>query len=131
MLLVVLVVLVVTVLSGAAVRLPVHESHPPLGVVGRVHVVVVAVSGVVDVALRHDLQVRPDAVVAGAGVIAEVHHAALVGALVSGLHSREAEFMGDVASYNLHDLATRDNVKDRRRSCSENFKYKTTRFNEQ
>lgn len=68
-------------------------------------------SGVEDVALRHDLQVRPDAVVAGAGVVAEVDHAALVGALVSGLYSREAEFVGDVASYNLHDLATRHNVK--------------------
>jgi len=92
-------------LFGAAVGLagvPVDERRPSLGVV-QVFEVVVAVN-VDDVAILHHLQVGPDAVVAGARVVAEVDDVALVGALVRRLDPGEAEFVGDVASYDLHHL---------------------------
>lgn len=106
MLLVVAVVLVVvvSVLSGATVRIhvvPVNEPHFSLGVVQGLEVVVV---GVDDVALWHHLQIGPDTVVAGTCVIAEVNDAAFIGALIGRLDSGEAQFMGDVASNNFHNL---------------------------
>lgn len=106
MLLVVPVILVMamSVLFGATERLhviPVRESHSCLGVVHSLKVVVVVAD---DVALRHHLQVGSDAVVTRPFVVTEVDDAALVCALVRWLDSGEAEFMGDVASYNLHNL---------------------------
>lgn len=96
---------------GVAARLlfvSVDGSHPSLGIVQGLEVAVVVT--VDDVSLWHHLQVGPDAVVAGARVVAEVDDAALVGALVGRFDSGETKFMGDVASHDLHHL------KKRRRS---------------
>lgn len=114
-LLVVPVTLVVAVglLFCAAARLcvvPADERHPSLGVVQGLKVVVAVAVG--DGALRHHLQVGPDAVVAGTRVVAEVDDPALVGAFVGWLYPGEAEFMGDVASYNLHDLEKAEEIRD-------------------
>ena len=68
-----------------------------------------------DVALWHHLQVGAHAVVAGTCVIAEVDNAALIGALIRRLDSGKAEFMGDVASYNLHNLAKINKIKREQR----------------
>lgn len=118
-LLVVAVVLVVavSVLPGAAVGLPVlpvGESLSSLGIVQGREVVVVV--GAADVALWHHLQVGPDAVVAGTCDIAEVDDAALVGALIGRLDPGEAEFMGDVASYDLNNLAKADKTEREERN---------------
>lgn len=102
-LLVALVVLVVAVLPGTAVRLPVHKHRPLLGVVHGLKVA--AALRVEDVALWHHLQVGSDAVVAGAGFVAEVDHAAFVGTFVGCFHPGEAELVGDVAAYDFHNLA--------------------------
>lgn len=92
-------------LGAAARRLPaVDERRPSLGVVQALEVVVMVAVG--HVALRHHLQVGPDAVVAGAGVVAEVDDAALVGALVGRFDPGEAELVGDVAPHDFHHLAT-------------------------
>lgn len=77
-----------------------QDSRRPLGVVHSLKVVVV----VRHVPVRHHLQVRPGAVVACACIVTEVDDAAFVGALVRRLDSGEAEFMRDVASYDLHNL---------------------------
>lgn len=88
---------------------PVLERHPRLGVVQALEVVAAAAGvGGGALALRHHLQVGPDAVVAGAGVVAEVDDAALVGALVGGFDPREAELVGDVAPHDFHHLPGRD-----------------------
>lgn len=102
----VILVMAVSVLFGATVRLhvvPVNESHSSLGIVQGLEVVVVVT--VDDVALWHHLQVGSDAVVAGTCVITEIDDTAFIGALIRRLDPGEAEFMGDVASYNLHNLA--------------------------
>lgn len=100
-----ILVMTVSMLFGATVRhiVPVNECHSSLSIVQGLEVVVVV--AVDDDALRHHLQVGSDAVVAGTFIIAEVDDAAFIGALVRRLDPRKAEFMGDVASYNLHDLA--------------------------
>lgn len=109
MLLVVPVVLVMSVLFGASVRrhvVSVVESVSSLGVIQSLKVIIV---GAVDyVTLRHHLQVGSDAVVAGTFVIAEVDDTTFIDALIRRLDSGEAEFMGDVASYNLHNLEKRN-----------------------
>lgn len=104
-------VMALSVLFGATVRhlLPVNECHSSLGVIQGLEVVVVVT--VDDVALRHHLQVGSDAVVAGTCVIAEVDDTAFVGALIRRFDPGEAEFVGDVASDNLHDLAKLDKIK--------------------
>lgn len=98
-------VMALSVLFGATVRhlLPINECHSSLDVIQGLEVVVVVT--VDDVALWHHLQVGSDAVVAGTCVIAEVDDAAFVGALIRRFDPGEAEFVGDVASDNLHDLA--------------------------
>lgn len=116
MLLVVPVILVmaVSVLFGATERLPVvpvRESHSSLGVVHGLKVVAGVAADYV--ALRHHLQVGSDAVVTCALDVAEVNDAALVRALVRRLDSGEAEFVGDVASYNLHNLMKVDGQKNK------------------
>ncbi len=101
-----ILVMAVNVLFGATVRLhvvPVNESSSSLGIVQGLEVVVVVT--VDNVALWHHLQVGSDAVVAGTCVITEVDDTAFIGALIRRLDPGEAEFMGDVASYNLHNLA--------------------------
>lgn len=103
--------LVMAVFFGAALRLSVQDSHRSLGVVHSLEVVVV----VHDVPVRQHLQVRSGAVVARACVVTEVDDAALVGALVRRLDSGEAEFMRDVASHNLHNLAEIKGKKERMR----------------
>lgn len=107
-------VMAVSMLFGAIMRLrfaPIDECHSPLGVIQGLEVaVVVAVAG--DVALWHHLQVGSDTVVAGTCVIAKVDDTAFVGALVGWLDPGEAEFMGDVASYNLHNLAKVDRKRN-------------------
>lgn len=85
---------------------PVLECHPSLGVVQGLEVVAAGVGG----ALRHHLEVGPDAVEADVGVVAEVDDAALVGSLVGRLDPREAELVGDVAPDDFHHLAGRDEV---------------------
>lgn len=113
-LLVVPVILVVamSVLFGAAVRLNViRVSRSSLGVVQGLEVVVVVV--VDDAALWHHLQVGAHTVVANTCIVAEVDDTALVGALVGWLDPGEAKFMGNVASYNLHNLVKIN--KNRRR----------------
>lgn len=100
-----ILVMAVSVLFGATERLPVvpvRESHSSLGVVHGLKVVAGVTADYV--ALRHHLQVGSDAVVTRALDVAEVNDAALVRALVRRLDSGEAEFVGDVASYNLHNL---------------------------
>ena len=109
----VMVVAVSVLPPSTAVRIQavtVSERHPSLGVVRGLEVV--AVRAVDDVTGRHHLQVGPDAVVPGPGVIAEVDDTAFVGALVGQLDSGEAEFVGDVASYNLHHLAQTHKKRD-------------------
>lgn len=108
----VILVMAVSVLLGATVRLhlfPVDERHSFLGIVQGLEVVIVV--SVDDVALRHHLQVGSDAVVTGACVIAEVDDAAFVGALIRRFDPGEAEFMGDVASHDLHHLAKVEQIK--------------------
>ncbi len=114
MLLVVPVVLVVAVrvLLSAIMRLqvvPANKRHSSLGIIQGFEVIIVV--GVDDVALWHHLQVGSDTVVASTCIIAEVDDTAFIDALIRRLDSGEAEFMGDVASYNLHDLAKVDNIK--------------------
>lgn len=114
MLLVVPVALAVAVrvLLSAVMRLhfiPVNKCHSSLGIIQGLEVVIAVTAD--DVALWHHLQVGSDAVVAGTGVITEVDDTAFIDALIRWLNPGEAEFMGDVASYNLHDLAKADNIK--------------------
>lgn len=111
MLLVVVVamVLVMAVVFGS---FPVAKSHFSLGVVQGIEVVVVAVSGVSSgFALKHHLQVGSDAMVTGAGHVAEVDDAALISALVGWFDPGEAEFVGDVASHDLHNLIVKKTGK--------------------
>lgn len=114
MLLVVPVILVMAmnVLFTATVRLhviPVNKSYSSFGIVQGLKVVVVVT--VDDVALWHHLQVGSDTMVAGTCVITEVDDTAFIGALIRWLDPREAKFMGDVASYNLHNLAKVNKIK--------------------
>lgn len=90
---------------AATVRhlVPVDEHHSFLGVIQGLKVIVVVTAN--DVTLWHHLQVGSDAVVAGPCVITEVDDAAFIGALIRWFDPGETEFVGDVASYNLHDLA--------------------------
>lgn len=107
-----ILVVTMSMLFGATVRLhivPISESHSSLGVIQGLKVVVVI--AVNDVALWHHLQVSAHTVVAGTCVITEVNDTALIGALIRRLDSGEAEFMGDVASYNLHNLAKINKIK--------------------
>lgn len=85
---------------------PVLELHPRLGVVQGLEVVAAAASvgGGGALALRHHLQVGPDAVEADVGIVAEVNDAALVGSLVGRFDPREAELVGDVAPHDFHHL---------------------------
>lgn len=84
-LLVVSVILAVamSVLSGTIMSLhvlAVSESHPSLGIVHGLKVVVVV--AVYDVTLWHHLQVGPDTMVACTCVIAKVNHPAFIGTLI-------------------------------------------------
>lgn len=101
-----LVVGALDLLFGTIVRhlLAVDECCPSLGVVQALEVVVMVAVG--HVTLWHHLQVGPDAVVAGAGVVAEVDDTALVGALIGRFDPGEAELVGDVAPHDFHHLAT-------------------------
>lgn len=108
----VILVMAMSVHFGATVRLhavPVDKRHSSFGIVQGLEIVVVVT--VDDVALWHHLQVGSDAVVAGTCDIAEVDDTALVCALIRRLDPGEAEFMGDVASYNLHNLTKMDEIK--------------------
>lgn len=79
------------------------------GVIQGLEVIAVATSDYV--ALWHHLQVGSYAVVAGTCVIAEVNDVAFISALIRWFDPGEAEFMGDVASHNLHDLTFRQSQK--------------------
>lgn len=86
LLVVVPVILVVPMSCGTTMShhvVAVSESHPSLGVVrGLKVVVVVVVLAVYDVTLWHYLQVGPDAMVACTCVIAKVDHPAFVDSLI-------------------------------------------------
>lgn len=103
-------VMVLSVLLGATVRhlFPINECHPPFGIIQRLEVVIVVT--VDDVALWHHLQVGSDTVVAGTCVITEVDDTAFVDAFIRQFDPGEAEFVGDVAPYNFHDLAELDKI---------------------
>lgn len=110
-LLVVPVVLVMAVLPGAAMQLSVNNQRSPLGVVHGLKVAVVF--GVDDVALWHHLQVGSDPVVTGATFVTEVDHAAFVGPFIGRFDPGEAEFVGDVAANDLHNL---DSFKEKKKT---------------
>lgn len=108
----VILVMAVSVVFGATVRLRsifITNSHACLGVVHGLKIAIVVT--IDDVALWHHLQVGSDTVVTGTLVVAEVDDAAFVDSLVRWFDSGEAEFMGDVASYNFHNLAKAQNEK--------------------
>lgn len=115
----VILVMAVSVTFGATTRRRstfAASAHSCLGVVHGLKIVIVV--SVDDVALWHHLQVGSDAVVTGALVVAEVDDAAFVDSLVRGFDPGEAEFMGDVASYNFHNLAnTQDEERQKSSSC--------------
>lgn len=116
----VILVMAVSVLFGATVGLhsfPVNNSHSSLGIVQGLEIfVVVAVD---DVSLWHHLQVGPDAVVTGTFVVAEVDDATFIDALVGWFDSGEAEFMGDVASYDFHNLTKTQNERKKIRAVKD------------
>lgn len=101
----VILVMAVSVVFGTTARLPsipVTDSHSSLGVIQGFEIFVVVT--VDDVALWHHLQVGSDTVVTGTLVVTEVDDTALVDSLVRWFDPGEAQFMGDVASYNFNNL---------------------------
>lgn len=105
-------VMVLSLHFGATMKhlLSIHNKcRFSFGVIQGLEVIAVATRDYV--ALWHHLQVGSDTVVAGTCVIAEVNHAAFISALIRWFDSGEAEFMGDVASNNLHNLTFRQSQK--------------------
>lgn len=94
-------------MMATAVQLCISERCPRLSVVPGLEVGVALGAGGSG-ALWHHLQVGSDAVAAGAGLVAEVDHAAFIGAFVRRFDPGEAELVGDVAAHDLHNLATTD-----------------------
>lgn len=97
--------MVLSMLLGGTVRhlFPINERHPPFGIIQRLKVVIVVT--VDDVALWHHLQVGSDTVVAGTCVVTEVDDTTFVDAFIGQFDPGQAEFVGDVAPYNFHNLA--------------------------
>lgn len=80
----------------------VDERHSTFGVIQGLEVAVTV--AVDEVTLRGHLQVGSDTVVPWTFAVAEVDDATFVGTFIGWFDTREAEFVRDVATYNLHNL---------------------------